>query len=123
MSIHGNRHRPMTKAEIELLSPIKATKENPHLKFGSQSIYVNIPAGSELSPKVRSERIAVRANGQTLWKVGIEFPGGATPGNPMGNTVQRHDRTDTAGKISSHPSYRPEWMEVSFVPKTGVRLI
>jgi hypothetical protein len=125
MSIHGNRHRPMTKAEIEFLSPIKATKENPDqsAKFASQSIYVDVPPGAELSPKVRSERIAVRANGQTLWKVGLEFPGGVSRGNPMGNTVQRHDRTDSAGRISGHSSYRPEWMDVSFVPKTGVRLV
>jgi excisionase family DNA binding protein len=36
-------------------------------------------------------------------------------------TIQRHERTSTAGKISGHPSYRPEWLDVNFSPKTGVR--
>jgi S1-C subfamily serine protease len=124
MPTHGNRNRPMTREEIESLTPIKATKENPHLraKYIFQSTYVYVPASTELAPKVRSQRIDDRPDGQSLWKVGIEIVGGATAGFPMGNTVQKHERTNTAGKISSHPSYRPEWVDVSFSPKTGVRL-
>ena len=123
MPKHGNRQRPMIREEIELLNPIKASKENPHLpaRHISHSIYVNVPAGTELAPKVRIQRIDVRADGESLWKVRIDIGGGVARGVPMGDTVTRHERTNTAGNIPGHPSYRPEWVEVRFSPKTGLR--
>src|SRR5947209_13596 len=122
MPTHGNRQRPMTREEIESLSPIRATKENPHLraKYILQTIYVNAPAGSEVAPKVRSQRIDVRSDGQSLWKIEVDIASGATLGVPMGETVQRHVPTSTAGKIPGQPSHRPEWMDVRFTPKTGL---
>jgi V8-like Glu-specific endopeptidase len=123
MPIHGNRQRPMTREEIESLSPIKAIKENPHLRVGhmSRSIYVNVPAGSDLSPKIKSQRIGVQTEGQSLWKIEIDIGAGVTSGVPRGETVQTHERTSTAGNISGQPSFRPEWMDVRFTPKTGLR--
>jgi len=115
----------MTKEEIESLSPIKPTKENPHMpaKYVTESTYVNVPAGTEIAPKIRTERVDVGAEGQSLWRVRIEYGGGATPGLPMGRTVQRQERTRPAEQISGHPSYRPDWMGVSFSPKTGMQPI
>jgi len=113
----------MTREELESLPPIKATKDNPHLsaRFVSQGVYVNVPAGAELVPKVKTRRIDVRPDGGSVWRVDIEIGGGATAGIPMGETIQKHQRTGTAGRISGHPSYRPEWLDVRFTPKTGVR--
>lgn len=121
MTSKDNYSRPMTRREIEAIRAIKATKENQHLrpKFVSESRYIYVPAGIELAPKVKVERIDDRPDGQILWKIGIEIGAGVTPGFPMGNTVQRHERTNTFGKISHLPSYRPEWMNVNFVPRTG----
>jgi V8-like Glu-specific endopeptidase len=118
----SDRHRPMTREELESLSPVKASKENPYLesKRNFHSTYVYLPAGTEFSSKVRPERVGER-DGQTLWKVGIKIAGEPTAGFPMGNTVQRHERTPTAGKVTGHPSYRPEWLDMNFSPKTGVR--
>ena len=76
--------------------------------------------GQTFAPKFRSERVEAQADGQNLWKVQVELVG-ATSGMPMGNTVPRHERTSTAGRISGHPSYRPEWLGVNYVPKTGGR--
>src|SRR5262245_20799017 len=119
----SNLYRPMTREALESLRPIKATKENPYLqsKRAFEGAYVYAPAGTEFTSKVSRQRIGERADGQILWKVGMEIAGGATAGFPLGNTVQRHERTSTAGKITGHPSYRPEWLDVNFSPKTGVR--
>jgi V8-like Glu-specific endopeptidase len=123
MPYHANRLRPLTRAELEVLSPLKATREN--LRVTAKSIwsttYVTVPPGVELAPKVKSERVDVRPDGQSLWKIGVEMSAGSTPGLPMGCTVQRHEKTDTMGQISGHPSFRPEWMDVRFIPKTGIR--
>ncbi|WP_144030877.1 trypsin-like serine peptidase [Bradyrhizobium japonicum] len=119
----SNHYRPMTREELESLRPIKATKENPYLqsKRVFEGAYVYAPAGTEFTSKVSRQRIGERADGQVLWKVGVEIAGGTAPGFPLGNTVQRHERTSSAGKITGHPSYRPEWLDVNFSPKTGVR--
>jgi S1-C subfamily serine protease len=113
----------MTREEIESLSPIKAGKENPYSRARSmtQSTYVNVPAGSELAPKIRSQRVGVRADGQGVWKVEIDIGVSATWAVQMGETVRRHEPTNTAGRIPGHPSHRPEWMDVRFTPKTGLR--
>ena len=122
MPKHANRHQPMTKEEVESLNPIKVREKSPFHHPGLQSIYVNVPDGIELTPKVKSQQINHQADGQSLWKIGIDVGLGITPGIPMGNTVQKHERTDTPGNVSGHPSYRPEWMEVNFSPKVGFRL-
>ncbi|PRX24126.1 hypothetical protein B0G75_12330 [Paraburkholderia sp. BL18I3N2] len=123
MPSHANRPRPMTREEVESLTPLSATKENPHLPSKSigPAIYVTVPSGVELSPKVRCQRIDVRPDDQSLWKITIEKSVGSIQALPMGGTVQRHEQTDTMGKISGHPSFRPEWMGVRFIPKTGIQ--
>ena len=123
MPYHANRPRPLTREELESLTPLTATKENPHRvsQSGWPAIYVTVPSGVELAPKATSQRIDVRSDEQSLWKIAIEMSAGATRGIPMGCTVQRHEKTDTMGKISGHSSFRPEWMNVRFVPKTGIQ--
>src|SRR3982751_6547391 len=107
MPTHGNRQRPMIREEIESLAAIKPTKENPHLRANhtSQSIYVNAPVGAELAPKVRSQRMDVRPDGRSLWKVEIDIGPGATLGVPMGETVQRHEPTSTRVNVAGQPSF------------------
>jgi hypothetical protein len=64
----SNRHRPMTREELESLRPIKATKENPYLqsKRVFEGAYVYAPAGTEFTSKVSRQRIGERADGQIL---------------------------------------------------------
>lgn len=118
-------HHPLTREEIESLSPVKATEVNPHLRKShvTQTSYVNVPAGATFTPKVKTERIDTGADGQSLWKVETEVEQGVS-GVPLGRTIQRHERSLAVKRtVSSHPSYRPPWIGASFIPNTGSRIV
>jgi V8-like Glu-specific endopeptidase len=120
--MHKGQNRPLSRADLQSLKPIKATQKNPHRRPGSMRriFQVTSQPGTLVSPKVNVNKIEAEVKGSSLWEVAVEVEGTSSehlPGN-AGRSVPVPRGGKRRGGAAMTSSYCPKWLDVSFLPKT-----
>ena len=117
--------RPLSLADLQSLHPIKATQKDPRHKPDSvlKTFYVSSPDGTTISPSVKADQIDAKTMGSSLWELTIEVKGANISQLPgVGVYPVPVPRGRNRPRRVTHSSYRPNWFDVSFKPKTQPKL-